>query len=79
MKLSEQIAQFKASRKPPPPQVAEIVRRGNDHVRDSGATGLRVGERAPDFTLPNQVGKTVRLADRLAGGPVVLSFYRGVW
>ena len=79
MKLSEQIAQFKAGRPAPPPEVAEKMKRGREHIRTSGATGLAVGERAPDFTLPNQEGKMVKLADRLAKGPVVLSFYRGEW
>lgn len=41
--------------------------------------GLKVGERAPDFTLGNAFGKPVRLADRLQEGPVVLVFYRGAW
>lgn len=35
--------------------------------------------RAPDFTLPNAIGKEVRLTDRLAIGPVILTFYRGGW
>ena len=43
------------------------------------APGLAVGDRAPDFTLPNATGESVRLAARLARGPVVLSFYRGEW
>ncbi len=79
MKLSEQIAQFKAGRQAPPPEVVETAKRGIEQIRNSGASGLRVGERAPDFTLENPVGKKVALADRLAKGPVVLSFYRGVW
>ncbi|MFD0887123.1 peroxiredoxin-like family protein [Streptosporangium algeriense] len=41
--------------------------------------GVEVGERAPDFTLPNAVGAKVRLSERLAEGPVVLIFYRGSW
>ncbi|MFF4415428.1 peroxiredoxin-like family protein [Streptosporangium sp. NPDC001559] len=41
--------------------------------------GVKVGEQAPDFTLPNAVGAKVRLSDRLAEGPVVLIFYRGSW
>jgi peroxiredoxin Q/BCP len=36
---------------------------------------VRVGDIAPDFTLPDQSGQPVRLADRLARGPVVLYFY----
>ena len=37
---------------------------------------MRIGERAPDFALPNQRSETVRLPDRLSKGPVVLNFYR---
>src|SRR5437667_4054225 len=40
---------------------------------------VRVGERAPDFTLPDVFGKLVTLSDRLKQGPVVLTFYRGAW
>jgi peroxiredoxin len=39
----------------------------------------RAGEIAPDFALPDQHGTIVRLADRLAQGPVVLLFVRGGW
>ena len=60
-------------------EIAATMKRGVESVRATGAAGLLVGEKAPDFTLPNQVGKTVRLADRLASGPIVLSFYRGEW
>lgn len=63
MKLGEQIAQFKAGRPAPPPEVAAKMKLGVESVRASGASGPRVGERAPEFTLPNPVGKPVRLAD----------------
>lgn len=43
------------------------------------AAALEVGQKAPDFTLPNAAGQPVRLADLVARGPVVLSFYRGRW
>jgi len=36
---------------------------------------LKVGDPAPDFTLPDQDGNKVRLADCLAEGPVLLYFY----
>jgi len=78
MSLKGQLKEFDVARKRPP-DVTAILRRGIEDVRESGAAGLRIGERAPDFALPNQRGETVRLSERLSRGPVVLSFYRGVW
>jgi len=40
---------------------------------------LRVGQPAPDFTLPDAAGRAVRLADYRGQKPVVLVFYRGYW
>ena len=42
-------------------------------------TNVRVGERAPDFTLPDAAGRPVSLADFRGKKPVVLVFYRGYW
>src|SRR5262249_30281628 len=39
----------------------------------------KVGERAPHFTLRDQLGRQVSLAGELEHGPVVLIFYRGEW
>jgi len=36
---------------------------------------LKIGETAPDFELPDQDGKPVRLSERLTHGPVLLYFY----
>jgi peroxiredoxin len=41
--------------------------------------GLRVGTKAPDFTLTNALGKAVTLSAELKKGPVILVFYRGAW
>lgn len=41
--------------------------------------GLKAGERAPLFTLPNAFGKKISLQDALKKGPVILVFYRGAW
>jgi hypothetical protein len=43
------------------------------------ATALRVGEAAPDFTLPDAAGRPVTLASFRDQAPVVLVFYRGYW
>jgi cytochrome oxidase Cu insertion factor (SCO1/SenC/PrrC family) len=42
-------------------------------------TALRVGDRPPDFTLPDASGRPVSLADYRGQKPVVLVFYRGYW
>ncbi|MGM0828473.1 MAG: peroxiredoxin-like family protein [Bacillota bacterium] len=41
--------------------------------------GLRIGEKAPNFTLPDATGKEVILEGMLKKGPVILTFYRGGW
>ncbi len=38
---------------------------------------LRVGDRMPDFSLPNQHGEMRRFVDFLADSMVVLNIYRG--
>ncbi|MCB1221700.1 MAG: tetratricopeptide repeat protein [Planctomycetales bacterium] len=45
-------------------------------IIDTGLPLLEIGSQAPDFTLPNQDGKDVSLAEVLASGPVVLAFYK---
>ncbi|OBJ50939.1 hypothetical protein A9W95_23015 [Mycobacterium sp. 1423905.2] len=46
---------------------------------DSLAHIPAVGDAAPTFALPNEVGEIVSLDGLLASGPAVLAFYRGVW
>jgi len=46
---------------------------------DEAEAAKNVGDRAPDFTLPNANQGLTTLSDHLARGPVVLSFYRGGW
>ena len=41
--------------------------------------GLKLGESAPDFVLPNAFGKPISLSEGLKSGPVILKFYRGEW
>lgn len=41
--------------------------------------GLSVGDKVPDFTLPNAVGKPVLLSTCLKFGTVIIKFYRGEW
>ena len=41
----------------------------------SRAEPLKVGDKAPDFTLPDQDGKPVALRAALSAGPALLVFY----
>ena len=40
---------------------------------------LKVGQRAPNFELPDMRGHKVSLAQLHAEGPLALVFYRGLW
>jgi peroxiredoxin Q/BCP len=40
-----------------------------------GAATIQVGDKAPEFTLPDTDGKPVSLSALLADGPVILAFY----
>jgi hypothetical protein len=64
-----------------PPDARAIMERSIDDLRASGIMSrvARVGQPAPDFTLPDTEGRPVNLKALLARGPVVLSFYRGRW
>ena len=52
-----------------------------EHLRAAGAIerALGVGDTAPEFTLPNALGKEISMGDLLDRGPVVLAWYRGSW
>ena len=64
-----------------PPEARAVMERSTDDLRRSGIMEriVKVGQTAPDFTLPNTAGVAVHLDDLCARGPVVLSFYRGHW
>lgn len=46
------------------------------HIKNNA---LQVGDKVENFILANQLGKNVELVDLLKKGPVIISFYRGVW
>ena len=49
-------------------------------IKSNAAEGaLKVGDRVPEFLLPNAEGKLVPSFALLGRSPVVLSFYRGMW
>ncbi len=87
MSLQDKLDAFKADfegGKPPynvPPSVVDTMHRATDELIASGAANraLKAGDKAPVFTLVDPDGKPVSSADLLAKGPLIVSFYRGVW
>ncbi len=82
MSLTEDLAaRRKAAREKIPSDKLAIMDRATEDLCKSGIidSALKEGDTAPDFVLPNALGKSVPLADLLKKGPVVLSFYRGGW
>ncbi|MDN2662486.1 peroxiredoxin-like family protein [Psychromonas sp. 14N.309.X.WAT.B.A12] len=62
----------------------EFMRGIDDVIKEAksfkeGSNALKLGDKAPRFTLPNQQGKLTSLDDLLAKGPVIVTFYRGSW
>ena len=87
MTLQAKLDAFKAdfeAGKPPynvPHAVIETMHRATAELIASGAPAkaLKAGDKAPAFTLHDPDGHPVSSAELLAKGPLVVSFYRGVW
>ncbi len=80
--LQQQIDEFNAQAASKVP--AELLRDLTSPIGQlitSGAAekALKEGAQAPDFTLPDALGKAVTLSHLLKQGPVVITFYRGEW
>jgi len=82
MKLQEQMDAYNRSFKEKAPQeVLDTMQQAKDALKNSGILDrtVKVGDRAPDFSLKNTRGDTVGLQDLLGNRPLVLVFYRGKW
>ncbi len=82
MSLKEELAGLKArGESKRPPEVVALMHRAVDDLRRSGILERvpRVGDRAPEFTLPNAEERPVSSRELLARGPLVVTFYRGGW
>jgi hypothetical protein len=82
MSLEEKLAATRAgSAARIPPDRQAIMHRATEDLRKSGILDrvVKVGERMPAFELANHDGRRISSEDLLAGGPLVLSFFRGSW
>ena len=82
MSLEQQLAAIRegAAQRIPADSLA-IFHRATEQLQQSGlaARALGIGERMPSFALLNQEGNEVRSTDLLTRGPLVLTFFRGMW
>ena len=64
-----------------PAAAVEALHRSTAELIASGAPSraLKVGDLAPEFTLPDFDGNPVSSQALLGKGPLVVTFYRGVW
>lgn len=82
MSLRETLAAIAAGAKTRlPPEALATMAAGTAALRASGQAerALKAGQPAPAFSLPDDEGNLVSLADLLARGPAIVTFYRGVW
>ena len=85
--LQDRLDEFKRvfeSGAPPynvPPEAIKIMHRATAELKASGAENraLKVGDRAPSFTLFNQDQVQVASDDLLHDGRLVVVFFRGHW
>ncbi|MGO4303642.1 peroxiredoxin-like family protein [Cupriavidus sp. RAF12] len=82
-KLDAFKADFRAGKAPyfAPPEIHPIMQRATEALIASGqaARALAAGDRAPTFALTDASGQLVASEVLLTQGPLVISFYRGVW
>jgi len=80
--LAQQLADYKAGfLQRATPERAAMMAGATADLKATGieSRALQVGDPAPDVTLPDALGRPVRLAELWQRGPLVLIFYRGGW
>jgi peroxiredoxin len=64
-----------------PPENVAIMHQATKELIDSGIGNriLKKGDKAPEFILKNHNGDTIISSQLLKNGPLVITFYRGLW
>lgn len=82
MTLQKKIDQVKAGvENQIPPKALAVMHRETEDLINSGITDrvLKKGDEFPAFLLPDQNREAVSSMALLEKGPLVVSFYRGIW
>jgi peroxiredoxin len=79
--LSERLETFANVARALRPDMQEAVDRMVERLRAShaGQNAPGPGDVMPEFTLPDDTGRLIRLGELLAAGPVAVTFHRGHW
>lgn len=64
-----------------PEETVTVMKEALENLSNSGILSdcLKVGDKAPDFTLKDVDDTSVNLSTHLLGGAVILKFFRGDW
>src|SRR5271166_7141029 len=80
MSLQDKLDAFKAGfEAKAPPEAVAVINKTSAYLVGTGQAGRALKAGAPEFALPDAHGEDVRSADLLMKGPLVVTFYRGVW
>ncbi len=82
MGLTEQLNDLKQQLgREVPHEILEEIGQFVQGLAQSGIekTSCQAGAKVPSFALPNVAGQMVSSEDILSKGPMVVSFYRGIW
>jgi peroxiredoxin len=82
MTLKQELDSFAANfAQRTPADIGQALQESIDGGTRSGIAerALKVGDRVPEFSLPNANGRQISLASLLAKGPIIINYYRGSW
>ena len=82
MSLEEKLAEIRTFAKSRiPPAALAVMEKATMNLRESGILSgvIQPGQMLPEFALTSAHGKTVRSAELLAAGPLVITVFRGQW
>jgi hypothetical protein len=61
------------------PLIAKLSNEGDDNKAIRNAMKLRVGDKAPGFSLVNTQGVKIDMPSELEQSRLIVAFYRGFW
>ena len=80
--LKERLDRIRSGfRQQAPPDALAVMDRAHQGLADSGIMDRipKIGDKLATFSLPDTEGNIIDSTRLLADGPLVVTFYRGVW